>query len=244
MKNLKKQFLTFAGIGVVLVLSSCTINKPQSYTRKVSVKGTGTAYVDQMVLTFNVKTREIEMDMASKKNADIFSKIQALLLDSGIEEKDISTSTTTDKEKANNLWVKIEDGSWIQIEFYNIVNNEITVTLKNVTKAKVIKEAVLQADPTAVTLKSVRYIPSDPASSLRQARTNAVQVAQDSANLLAGASSCKVSNVLEIVEEKTTYEKTNARSIILETMPGSVTTVSEGTVSVTTEVTIVYSLMD
>lgn len=240
-----KKVKLLAVVLTALALTSCTINKPQDVTRKITVKGFGTVNVDQMNLTFSVKTREMNQAAAASSNTEISSVVNEILTNAGIDAKDISASgNKVTSEKGPKVWVKQDDGEWVGLDDYFTVTNTIQVSVKDVTKAKAIKDAVIQSNSAAVSLTDAKYIPGDANSSVRQARILAVQNAQDSANLLAGASGCKVDKVLEIVEEATVNEKTNAKALLQETMPGAISTVSNGNVTVTTNVTITYTLMD
>lgn len=240
-----KKVKLLAAVLTALALTSCTINKPQDVTRKITVKGFGTVNVDQMNLTFSVKTREMNQAAAASSNTEISSVVNEILSNAGIDAKDISASgNKVTSEKGPKVWVKQDDGEWVGLDDYFTVTNTIQVSVKDVTKAKAIKDAVIQSNSAAVSLTDAKYIPGDANSSVRQARILAVQNAQDSANLLAGASGCKVDKVLEIVEEATVNEKTNAKALLQETMPGAISTVSNGNVTVTTNVTITYTLMD
>lgn len=242
---MKKVKLLAAVLISLAALTSCTINKPQEVTRKITVKGFGTVNVDQINLTFSVKTREMNQNTAAEENSNISSVVNEILVNAGIDAKDISVSgNKVTTEKGPKVWVKQNDGEWVGLDDYFTVINTIQVAVKDVTKAKAIKDAVIQSNSSAVSLTDAKYIPGDFNSSVRQARILAVQNAQDSANLLAGASGCKVNNVLEITEEATVNEKANAKALLQETMPGAISTVSNGNVNVTTNVTITYTLMD
>jgi len=239
-----KKIKLFTAVLAMLTLASCTINRPQEESRKITVKGFGTVNVDQMNLTFSVKTREMDQNTAAEANTAISSVVKEILVNAGIDAKDISASgTKVTSEKGPKVWVKQESGDWVGLDDYFNVTNTIQVSVKDVTKAKAIKDAVIQSN-AAVTLTDAKYIPGDSDSTLRQARILSVQNAQDSANLLAGASGCKVNKVIEITEESTVLEKANAKALLNEIMPGAISTVSNGNVTVTTNVAITYSLMD
>jgi len=240
----KTLVLVCAVLSAGIFLSSCTINRPQETTRKITVKGSSTVNVDSMVLTFTVKTREMDKEAAESKNKEIFAKLQETVSDSGIDMKDLSSEVKTDTEKGPKVWVKEESGEWVGKDDYFSVTNTVKVTVRDVTKSKNLKDSVLQAGAGAVSLTNAKYLAADTASSLRQSRSLAVQNAQDSANLLAGASGCKVAKVLEIREEETVYSQINAKAILSETMPGAVPATNTGNAAVTTNVTITYTLMD
>lgn len=242
MKNTKTILSILAA---ALVLGSCTINKPKEETRKVTVTGSGIVNVDQTVLTFTVKISDYDQNPAADKASSISSKLQEDLKEAGIESKDISSSgNEVAQEKVAGPWVKNEEGVWVQKDTQYNITNTIKATIRDVTKTKAIKDAVLANNKEGVSLTSVQYVTSDTNSSLRQARTLAIQNAQDTANHLAGASACKTDKVLEIIEGETVLKSVSAKSIVSETLPGTVTPVTEGVASVVANVTITYSLIN
>ena len=81
---------------------------------------------------------------------------------------------------------------------------------------------------------------TDKTTALRQARTLAVQNAQDSAALLAGASGCKVGTVVEITENYS-----NSSPIMMKANIAAIdgaTKFEVGSVEVNSSVTIKYNL--
>lgn len=243
---MKKSILILCGIAALAVtgLTSCTINKPQEVTRKITVNGSGTVNVDQAVLSFTVRTRDIDSAVANKTNSELSSVVVDAAKAAGVEAKDIASVSKSETEKGTKVWIKDESGEWVGKEDYTVVSNKINITINDVTRTKSVKDVIVQKAGNSAVLSNVSYITGDTASSLRQARTNAVQTAQDAANLLAGASGCKVNKVLEINEEKTKFAKINAKSLVSETLAGAVSPVSDGVSSVTADVTITYQLMD
>ena len=89
-------------------------------------------------------------------------------------------------------------------------------------------------------LTGFTYLAEEDTSALRQARTQAIQNAQDAANLLAGASGAKVGTVLEITEGYSTVSQPKLASTIASNSVA--TPIVEGTVTVESNVTVRYSL--
>ena len=93
-------------------------------------------------------------------------------------------------------------------------------------------------------ITSFEYLVSDKSTALREARTLAVKNAQDAASLLAGASGCKISSVLEIREDYTSSGRSNDmmfKAVAMEA-GGTTTPIVEGNITITSNVTIKYEL--
>ena len=93
-------------------------------------------------------------------------------------------------------------------------------------------------------LTSFSYSATENPNSLREARTLAVQNAQDAASLIAGASGCKIDQVLDIQEgyNPSSYSR-SSNSAMLKAIGNSYTTpIESGNVEITSTVTITFSL--
>ena len=79
---------------------------------------------------------------------------------------------------------------------------------------------------------------------MREARTLAIKNAQDAASLLAGASGCKVNSVLEIREDYTSTGRGNEMLYKAASMSNGATPtpITEGNVTITSNVTVKYEL--
>lgn len=242
-KSLRHSFL--AGALALLVFSSCTINKPQEQTRKITVNGSGIVLADQSILTFEIRNRDFERDKATSAVSESSSKIMNTISMMNIDLNDVNQSgNQLTTEKGPQQWVKNAEGTWEPKDDYTICTNQIKITLKDISKTKDVGEAVLKAGGANTTLSSITYKPAESGTELRQARSLAIQNAQDTANFLAGASGCKVDKVLEIKENETVYKTTDVKSIMPANRNDLTGIVTTANVSVTANVTVTYSLMD
>lgn len=219
------KFLAIAISGVLM--ASCTINKPQDPVRTITVHGSGNASAtpDLISLKFLVRTNEWNVNLATEKNATITNKVLDALKTTGVDQSDISTINYAISQDNSNTY----PGKYTVLNTVSVLvrNTEIT--------SKVIDIAVANG---ASGLTSFEYKLSDSASTLRQSRTAAIQNAQDAASLLAGASGCKLGNVMDIKETPamfTSLKKKDATTT--EIVP-----VEETKISITTNVTVTYSL--
>lgn len=228
LKNLSKAAaLTIA----VLALFGCTVQKPEEKVKTITVSGTGNVLVqaDLIDLHFGIITSEWNIPYCSDRNNTITNKVIESIKALGIGAEDISSFD----------YVISEDNSNSYAGKYTITNT-ISVLIRNKENLpKVIEAAIANG---AHGLYDFTYLITDKSTALRQARTMAIQNAQDAANLLAGASGCRVDAVIDIKE--------NSCDITTYTIPGYSGTFAgfkqipseEGNFSINSNVTVTYSL--
>ena len=229
----KKISTLIIAAGVVLFASSCTVNKPEEKVRTITVSGTGivTLPADQLTVRFLVRTNEWNVNLARDKNAEITTKVIDKIKESGVLEGDITTVDYRISQDNSNSY----PGK------YTVVNY-VQVLIRDLSNAgNVIDNAVANG---ANGLTSFSYSATENPNSLREARTLAVQNAQDAAALIAGASGCKVADVLDIQEGYNPSSYTRAsNSAMLKAVGNSYTTpIEAGNVEITSTVTITFSL--
>lgn len=229
----KKISTLIIAAGVVLFASSCTVNKPEEKVRTITVSGTGivTLPADQLTVRFLVRTSEWNVNLARDKNAEITTKVIDKIKESGVLEGDITTVDYRISQDNSNSY----PGK------YTVVNY-VQVLIRDLSNAgNVIDNAVANG---ANGLTSFSYSATENPNSLREARTLAVQNAQDAAALIAGASGCKVADVLDIQEGYNPSSYTRAsNSAMLKAVGNSYTTpIEAGNVEITSTVTITFSL--
>lgn len=216
-----------------LIFSSCTVNKPEPPKRTITVSGNGSVSVNPDIISirFVVRTSDWNVNVASEKNAEYSTNALNAIKEQGVAESDICTYNYKISQDNSNSY----PGKYT-------VSNEISVTIRNIDNAgKIIDAAVKNNAANGVT--KFEYVVSDNESAIRQARTLAVQDAQNAAALLAGASGCKIDSVLNI-EEYAPITRNNAIVPALKTTNASTTPITEGSVSITSEVRITYSLIN
>ncbi|MDY2841003.1 MAG: SIMPL domain-containing protein [Treponema sp.] len=217
--------LTIVLLGLSLV--SCTINKPAATVKKITVSGTGSVSVqpDLLTMQFLVRTAGQTVAYASERNALLTTGVINAINEAGVDLSDITTvKYSITPETPNNASSRY------------IVTNTISVIIRNEEiNSKVIDAAVRNG---ANGLTSFEYVVTDKTSALRQARTLAIQNAQDAASLLAGASGCKIGEVLEITENYVSSGNTEMYSLAKTAS----TPIKEGNVSVNSSVTVTFAL--
>jgi len=222
-------------VSAVLALSfaSCTINKPAETQRYITVSGSGTVSVspDLVSIKFIVRNSGWNVSQTAERNAINTNNAIAAIKAAGIADDDIFTSD----------YRITQDNSQAYPGQYT-VRNTISVIVRNPDlTGKVIDSAVKQ-NTGANGVTDFEYMVSDRSTALRQARTLAIKDAQDAANLLAGASGCKVGNVLEIYENYTSTSRNDGVMLAKAANSNAETTIEPGKLDITSNVTIKYTI--
>lgn len=217
----------------VLLISSCTINKPAEKERTITVSGTGTVSVkpDLVYLKFIIKTMDWNVSKAVEKNSVNTTNVINAIKDIGIDSNDIATADY----KINQDNTKDYPGQ------YTVINT-LGVVVRNIDLVGKVIDVAIKDKTGANGLTAFNYEVTDKTTALREARTLAVKNAQDSAALLAGASGCRVGSVVDIYENYSSFyqkrgEDFGYSSISLKAVP-----IEEDIIDVTSNITIKFNL--
>ena len=229
----KKISTLIIAAGVLLIASSCTVNKPEENVRTITVTGTGivTLPADQLTVRFLVRTNEWNVNLARDKNAEITTKVIEKIKEAGVSSTDITTVDYRISQDNSNSY----PGKYT-------VTNYVQVLIRDLTNAgNVIDNAVANG---ANGLTSFSYSATENPNSLREARTLAVQNAQDAASLIAGASGCKIADVIDIQEDynPSSYSRATGAAKLMGVSNSYTTPIEAGNVEITSTVTITFSL--
>lgn len=222
LKKFTKFVILFFAAGIFV---SCTVTKPVEPEKSITVVGSASIPVkaDIVSITFRVRTIEWNVNRAVENNANITAKVLEAIKNAGVDSNDIST---VDYNISQDL-SKSYPGQYT-------VLNSIQVLIRNTEiTGNVIDAAIVNG---ANGLTSYQYLAGDKTTALRQARTQAIQNAQDAANLLASVAGTKVGNVMEINENFST-DITQPVTLLR-----SATNIQEGYIQVQSNVTVRYSL--
>lgn len=222
LKKFTKFVILFFVAGIFV---SCTVTKPVEPEKSITVVGSASIPVkaDIVSITFRVRTIEWNVNRAVENNANITAKVLEAIKNAGVDSNDIST---VDYNISQDL-SKSYPGQYT-------VLNSIQVLIRNTEiTGNVIDAAIVNG---ANGLTSYQYLAGDKTTALRQARTQAIQNAQDAANLLASVAGTKVGNVMEINENFST-DITQPVTLLR-----SATNIQEGYIQVQSNVTVRYSL--
>ncbi|WP_407428414.1 SIMPL domain-containing protein [Treponema sp.] len=195
MKKLIRIITTFSLIAGALYFSSCTIHQDIYSKRTVSVSGTGSVSLeaDTATIILSVITRGRDVAETSAENAKKMSAVQDAVIKAGISKECISTQNYSVYQESH---YDNKTGRQIPDDFR--VTNQIKILVKKISTASDVIDLALKNG--ANQLSSLTYGVTDTELAKKQAQSLAIAQAQESANLLAGASGAKLGKVLSITE--------------------------------------------
>lgn len=241
MKRIHKAALA-ALLAASAALASCSYRNDDYSTRTVSVHGIGTVEVDadNATITMSVVTRGESVAGASNENAHIMTEVRKSVLALGIEKDSVTTENYSLMQESNYI-----DGKQVMGDYR--VTNQIKIHIKKVEMVSDIIDTALRAG--ANRLSSLEYGISDNALAIKQARTLAVQQAQEAAQLIAGTSGARLGKVLRVEEQQNFANSRNVRfaskamaSADMGIEESASTPVSGGKSNVTVSVDAIYEL--
>ncbi len=177
-----------------LILTSCSIKQVQYNKRTVSVYGTGTVQLEADIaeITLSVITKAKTADVSAAQNADKMTKVQDAIFEAGVPKSAITTINYNVFQETNYINNRSIPGEYRATNTIRIEINDVSLI------SKVLDEAVKNG---ATDISSIDYSISSTEVAVKQARTLAVQQAQEAALLIAGTSGAKLGAVLNIEEE-------------------------------------------
>jgi Uncharacterized conserved protein len=235
---MKKIFAILVSALAVCSFFSCAYKKPADTQRTITVSGTGnvSAEPDQASIIVSVVTQEWVAKLATDENAAAMTKVRDAVIAAGVKAVDI---TTTDYSVARqDTWAN--GRSWPG-KFQ--VRNSLNIMIKNISSSGAVIDAAVAAG--ANELSSLSFSVADTAPLVRQARMLAVQQALDTASLLAGASGCKIGQVVSIQENGSAPSPVFDRMVKTEAAAAAAdvpTPLTAGKVTVSAGVTVTYAL--
>ena len=161
------------------------------------------------------------------------TRVQEAVIAAGVSASNITT--TNYNISRQDTW---QNGRQIPGRYQ--VRNSMKIVVHNTELASPVIDTAIAAGANELT--SLTFSVKDDAALVRQARTLAVQDAQDTASLLAGASGCKIGQVVSIQENYDTYGAMNRVSNTAFAKLDAATPVSAGNIEVSASVAITYAL--
>jgi uncharacterized protein YggE len=182
-------------VGLGLVLSACSAVGGGSAQRTVSVTGTGTARLapDIVVVTLGVQTQNARVAAAVQDNNTVASRVTDAIKAAGVAAADIQTSNFSVYSQQNFDPQGVPTG-----EVTYMVNNNLTFTLRDVSRLGDLLQAALESGANSV--QNVSYSVADPSEALDKARLEAIQDARDQATQLAAATGGQLGPVYTLNE--------------------------------------------
>ncbi len=200
-----KSFFVLATALFALLSTSCIVRQYPAGKRTVSVRGTGSIPVDadRAIIVLSVITTAKDAGTAASQNADKMNKVQDAVIAAGGSRDSISTENYTIFQEYDYVKDRRVAGDYR-------VSNEIKIYLKDKKLASTIIDAAIKAG--ANSLSSLTFSVSNPELAIKQARTAAVQNAQEAAKLIAGTTGSELGKVLKIEEVKDSYNAPLAKT--------------------------------
>ena len=232
-----KRFIKISIAAIVLFSSlSCSlVKRAEGSSRTITVTGRGVveAEPDKASVVVSVVTQEWVAKTAADRNSEIMTRVRDALVASGVNANDITTTNYSIHRKES--W----DGGRQSIGRYQ-VRNEMKIVVYNTALASDVIDTAISAGANELT--SLTFTVSDDTSLVRQARTLAVQQAQETASLLAGAAGCKIGEAITIIEKSDAGGINMMNYAPAAMSSGAASTLSSGKIEVSSTVTITYAL--
>lgn len=176
---------------ISLIISVSLFASPDT----VTVNGTGTVSLkpDTASITLSVITSDPVAATAASENAELMSKVTAAVLEAGVKVEDIATRgyNMYQESQYNSDSRKTEYGNYR-------VNNELTITVRDITKTGSIIDVALNSGANG--LSSVHFFVNDAKDAYKEARILAMQQAREAADALCSAVDKKVVTPISIEE--------------------------------------------
>lgn len=235
-------------LGLMLLLASVLPATAQDdeNVSKLIVQGEGKvlAAPDMAIIVLGVETRNASAAGAVAENAVLMNSTKKALMDAGIAEKDIQTSTyslTTKPEEEPPIISRAEAGATASEnvtppEF--IATNRVTVRINDTGIVGSVLDAAVAAGSNNI--QSISFDLRDPAPEKDRALTMAIENAMRKADVAASAAGVELGRIMEISEG---YSFVSARSEVAYSLAAAPTTpISPGEMEVTASVTMTYEI--
>jgi len=201
---------------------------------KITVTGTGTVTgrPDQLVLSMGVQTSASSVSIALAQANHAARRVIGALKSGGVLAADIATSgLSISPNYSGNSQIPVGYG----------VSEQLTATLRNLTRAGSQIQAAATAGGNATTVDGVSLNLTDTSALLAQARANAVRDAQAKATQFARALRQPLGGVISISDQSATTPYPEFGALSAAKAAGSVP-VSPGKQQVSVQITVVYAI--
>ena len=213
--------------GVVLTASTAA--------GKITVTGTGTVTgtPDQLVLSMGVQTNASSVSIALRQANEAASRVIRSLKATGVRAPDVQTSGLS-------IQPSYSDGSRVPVGYG--VSEQLTATLRNLTKAGSQIQAAATAGGNATTVSGVSLNLADTSRLLARARAAAVRDAQAKASQFARGLGSSLGPVLSVSDQSQVfpYSELSAAAGVKAANPS--VPVSPGSQQVSVQITVIYAI--
>lgn len=186
--------LTLSAVAALLVAGCSDSPAASSDSTPVGISTQGTGIVtgtpDTVTVVLGVQTQADSAQSAMEQNTQLATGLIDTLKAQGVEDKDLQTS---------NLSVHPNYSPTGTVSGYQ-VSNEVTATLRDVSKAGDLIDAAAGAAGDAIRVQQLIFSIADDSELRTQARAQAVQQAQDQARQIADAAGVELGDIRSITE--------------------------------------------
>lgn len=169
-----------------------------------------TAQPDLAKISISIITRNQLASEAARENAKLANTVLKALLDSGLNEEEIKTSSY--RLKSYYKWVKNELDKEQEQIYYQATNEILIKTTKLDSVGNIIDLAI---EAGANSINYINFELRDPQKFMLEALTAAAGQAQSKAEAIAKGAGVTIKQLLSIKEEKTTYTPFHYQDTIL-----------------------------
>ena len=181
-------------IAYVLLAAVMTVAPARAMEKLVTVTGEATIAVapDAAVIRIGVSSQDKTARGASDANARQMTAVLAAIKDSGINERDVQTSSLSlqpqyDPNKGNARLTGFQ------------ATNQVTIKIRDINKLPTVLDRAIAAG--ANEMSGIEFIVSEQSRMLDQARGDAIADARRKADLYAKAAGVKLGSIISISEE-------------------------------------------
>jgi len=190
-----KLLMLFTGVLAAFVLGACAAAPAGSSSdqrRTMLAQGTGEVILtpDVAYISIGIESRADEVSAALTINNSQASRIAEVLRGMGVEERDIQTS-------AFNVFPMQQYGpSGETLEVLYVVNNTVTVTVRNLNTLGELLDAAVRAG--ANTINNIQFDVENKEAAVKEARRLAIEHARQTAAELAEAAGVQLGDLVSL----------------------------------------------
>ncbi len=245
-------------IAVMISISGCDSFSPAPRTTSTDsaatgqntgiwVTGTGEATVipDIAILLVGAEAQEATVAEARTKATEAMASVGEVLINLGIEGKDIQTHYFNIQQRTR--W---DDLNGEEVVTGYRVTNKMTVKIRTLPvestsldyKASQIIDAVIKAGGDFIRIDNISFTVDDRVPQQKEARAKALADAKEKAKQIADEAGLKLGNPTYINETSSSYPYTVSSTYGLEAAMGGGTSISPGETTITVYVQVAYSI--
>ena len=202
------------------------------------VTGQGETVVvpDLALLSLGIEAQADTVSEAQGQAIEAMDRVMEALRDNGVGEKDIQTQRFSIYPVTK--WIRDEDEE--EITGYR-VTNIVLAKIREVDEAGAIIDAVAQAGGDYTRIQGISFTIDDPAPYYEEARTKALEDAENKAEQLADLAGVRLGKPTYI-SEGAIYQPPISRED-MAAVPGAVTPISPGELEITLNVQVAYAIV-